>query len=110
MYNAFEINYHTTFTSPDFFAKEIEKAKTKYTIFLKKKGVKEDKLPSRPIVKLLDTRKVLSRMTLVSIVLGTVLDTFELELDNPVIFLAPPSFLILLLIRKDVSRSKINDV
>uniref|UniRef100_A0AC34REF2 Uncharacterized protein n=1 Tax=Panagrolaimus sp. JU765 TaxID=591449 RepID=A0AC34REF2_9BILA len=100
LFSTTELNFSNILSYPKNFVDEIEKAKVKYVKVLKAAGFEDGKLPPVKLVKELEKRKVMARMAACSIVLGPILDTFEFTFDNPIIFLAPFPFLMVLLIRK----------
>uniref|UniRef100_A0AC34Q733 Uncharacterized protein n=1 Tax=Panagrolaimus sp. JU765 TaxID=591449 RepID=A0AC34Q733_9BILA len=105
-----ELSFSTMFTQNLHFAEALLKTEITYQHKLHCHRIKENVIPSLEVVKYLDKQKVLTRMTACSMILGDILDCFDPDFENPVLFIAPVPFIFLWALRKTMPLCKVPEI
>uniref|UniRef100_A0AC34QJQ9 Uncharacterized protein n=1 Tax=Panagrolaimus sp. JU765 TaxID=591449 RepID=A0AC34QJQ9_9BILA len=95
------------FDSFEYYLKQVTESKLKYIEYLKRHGVEEGKMLPREVVKLLHDRPVMCRLTAFSIQMAPLLNSWHAIFENPITFIAPFQFYVLLSMRNGMKNDDI---
>uniref|UniRef100_A0AC34QJP7 Uncharacterized protein n=1 Tax=Panagrolaimus sp. JU765 TaxID=591449 RepID=A0AC34QJP7_9BILA len=103
----YEIDVVKMFDSFEYYLKQVTESKLKYAEYLKRHGVEEGKMLPREVVKLLHDRPVMCRLTAFSIQMAPLLNSWHAIFENPITFIAPFQFYVLLSMRNGMKNDDI---